>query len=160
MTKKYKSNEFVVKKERTISVNLPFPFILKILLVIIALLICFFILYFKHIILYWNKEKKYYSLLFTLLVSGTILLFLTPFGIVDMSDKWYIKIPFFFFVVYLVYYGFEYIGIGIIFRTTFQLLRNPIYESNSRKGIMFLFDNLYVFFIVWFIYLPFMSKNK
>ena len=154
-----KDKGFVVKKERRVSFTIPITFILKIILVLFVIFCIWFILEYDHLELYWNKEKRYVSLLFTVLVSCTILLFMTPFGIIDMSERWYLKFPAFFGVLYLVIQGFEYIGVGIIFRTTFHLLVNPIYESNSKRGIMFFFDNLYVFGIAWIIYLPFISKE-
>lgn len=158
--RKRNNQKFVVKKERRFTVNVSISFILKLVAIAFVFVFVFLIVGYQHIVFYLHKQDKYESLFFTLLVSMTLLLFLVGFGYSFNLEYIYLKIPIFLFVIYLIYVGFDYLGIGIIFNTHFNLLFYHIYESNSKKGMLFFAYNLYIFGIAWLIHLPFMSETN
>ena len=155
-----KNNQMSVKKERRLKLSVPLPFALKVLIVIIAICCIIYVLGNEHIVIYLNSQKRYTSLFFTILVSMTLLLFIVGFGIKTSFEHYWIKLPILIFIIYLISVGMEYVGLGIIFNTSFGLLNYIYYESNSRKGILFLSHNLYLWFIAWIIHLPFISEDK
>ena len=154
------NNQMSVKKERRLKLTVSLPFALKVFIVIIAICCIMFILYFEHIVIYLNSEKKYTSLFFTIMVSMTLLLFLVGFGIKTSMERYWIKVPILIFIIYLISVGMEYVGLGITFNTHYSLLNYIHYESNSKKGILFFSLNIYLWFIAWLIHLPFITEAK
>ena len=155
-----KNNQMSVKKERRLKFSIPLPFALKVLIVIIVICCIIYILGNEHVVIYLNSEKRYTSLFFTIMVSMTLLLFLVGFGIKTSMEHYYIKVPILIIIIYMISVGMEYVGLGITFNTHYSLLNYIHYESNSKKGILFLSFNIYIWFVAWLIHLPFITDDK
>lgn len=157
MTKRNK--EFVVKKERFISITLDVKFIMKLIGLALLLISIWYILQYKHLILYLNTVGKYEYYLFMILVSILTLMISLSIGLwFGNLGKWF-KIFILIMVIYFAYLGYMYTGLGIEFRTNFGLLNEPIFESNSEKGLDFFIENLPTLIVLFFISIPFESEK-
>lgn len=157
MTKKDKTLE--VKKERLISITLDVKFIMKVIAIGLFLIFIWYILYFKHIYIYLHQTSKYKYYLFMTLVSVLTLLITLAIGLWFGNLGKFFKIIVLIIVLYFAFLGYEYLGIGIEFRTNFGLLEYEKFETNSYRGIRFFVHNIYLLIILYFISLPFESEK-
>ena len=159
MSKKKNNRDLVVKKERLISVNVDIQFIIKIILVSLLLIAIWYILQYKHLYLYLSKSKKYEYYLFMILVSVLTLMISLCIGLWLGNIGKYFKVVIIIMVFYFIYLGYEYIGLGIDFRTNFGLLNESVFETNTKKGINFFTKNIHLLLIAYIISLPFESEK-
>lgn len=154
-----KDKTLEVKKERLVSVNMSFQFLIKLILFSLLLLSIWYVLHYKHVYIYFSKTSKYKYFLFMLLVSVLMLMTTVAIGFYLGNLGNWIKITVILIVVYFSWLGYEYIGIGIDFRTNFGLLNESVFETNTKKGMDFFLRNVYWLIILYFISLPFESEK-
>jgi len=157
MTKKDKTLE--IKKERLVSITLDVKFIMKLIAIGIILISIWYIIYFKHIYIYLHETSKYKYYLFMTLVSILTLLITLAIGLWFGNLGKIYKLVILIMILYFAYLGYAYLGLGIEFRTNYGLLRYEIFETNSKKGIKFFVENIYLLIILYFISLPFESEK-
>ena len=147
-----KEKQFEYKKERLLTIDIPFPFILKTFLVILILLgVWYIFLYKQYIYVYLTKPKsRNIGLFFTMLTSLTLMLFITACGVKIYYGKKLI-ILILFIILLLLIDGYFNISVGIEFRKNYGLLRYETFESDSNRGIKFFVYNFWNFWI--FVYL-------
>lgn len=151
-----KNQEFTVKKERLISLSLDVKYLLYFVGIICLVFFVWFLLYYKHIYVYLHSNNNNNeSILFSIITSMTLLMFMLSCGFQISYSKTWLKIMSIIAVIYLVYLGFVNVGIGIEFRTNFGLLNQIRYESNSKYGLLFFIENWlfwsYVYIISLFL---------
>lgn len=158
--RKNRKQEFVVKKERLITISISVKTIIQSLAILLFLFIIWYILYYKWIYIYINKEKnKYESFLFSVLVSCTLLMFQLACGFdLRVSNK-YLKPIFISIVLLIVYYGYQYYGLGFIIYKNYGLLYHNQYESNSKHGLLFFTENWLFWSFVYIASLILMSRD-
>ncbi len=153
---KEKNQQLIVKKERFFKIDIPLPFILKVIGYIGILFIIWCILfYFKYVKIYitYPKTSRNTRYFYITLVSIMLLVFMVACGFVfDIKNK---KTKFFLFCIILILIIYEYteIGLGIRFRGKYAnlLLEHKRLESDNINGIYFFILNFLGFWI--FIYL-------
>lgn len=154
-----KNKDLVVKKERLISITLDVKFIIRLILIALLIISIWFILYYKHLLIYLHPTSKYKYYLFMSLVSILTLMISLSIGLWFGNLGKIFKIFMLIMIVYFAYLGYTYIGLGIEFRTNYGLLNEPVFETNSTKGIDFFVENIFLLVILYFIGLPFESEK-
>jgi len=156
---KNKNKDLVVKKERLITFNLNITTIIKVIIICLLLICLWYILYFKHVYIYIHETSKYKYFLFMTMVSILTLLTFMCIGLWFGNLGKYFKVGVIIICLWFAWLGYEYMGIGIDIRTNFGLLRESVFETNSKKGIDFFIENIFLLIILYFISLPFESEK-
>jgi hypothetical protein len=153
------SKTIVVKKERLFHISISFKTIIYIIGVIVSIFCIWYILKNKHLEIYLHSESnEKVSLLFSILVSMSLLMFMLSCGFQVSYSNIIIKITLIILIFVIIYYGYFNYGLGFIFNTNFGFLVHIIYESNSREGIMFFIRNWLFWSFVYIVSLMFMSE--
>lgn len=155
-----RKKDFVVKKERLISLTVDIRFIIKLIFITLILIAIWYIIQFRHLDVYLTDSSKYSHYLFTILVSVLMLMILVSIGLFFGNLGRSYKIAIILIIFYFAYLGYEYIGIGINFRSNFHLLNEPVFETNTRKGMDFFTENILLLFVLFMISFPFEHEKK
>ena len=132
---------------------------MKLIGLALLLISIWFIISYKHLYIYLHTTSKYKYYLFMVLVSILTLMISLSIGLwFGNLGKWF-KIFILAMVIYFAYLGYTYAGLGIDFRTNFGLLNEPVFETNSTKGMDFFVENIVLLIILYFISLPFESEK-
>lgn len=155
-----RKKDLVVKKERLVSISIDIKFIIKLIFIGLLLISIWYIIQFEHLLVYLNDSSKYSHYLFTILVSVLMLMILVSIGLFFGNLGRGYKIAIILLIFWFAYLGYEYIGIGIEFRSNFNLLNEPVFETNSKKGMDFFIENILLLFILYMISFPFEHEKK
>jgi len=158
--KEINKQPIIVKKERLISISVSLKSIIYLILTILFLIFLWYILYFKLIYIYIHKrDNKYESLLFSIIVSMTLLMFQLACGFDFKFSNIWIKFISVIFVIVLVYYGYQNYGLGFKLYENFGLLYHITYESNSKQGLLFFIENWLFWSFIFIASLILMSRD-
>lgn len=153
-----------VKKERLFHINISLKAIFYVLLFILAILGYWYIVVYKEYIHIYFTEKKTDTselYLYTVLVSIMTLLYFVACNFSFDVKKQKYRIVILGFIIYMIYLGFNNVGIGITFNESFDLLTHDTYESDSYQGVKFFVFNYYPLWItLYIISLIFQSEKK
>jgi hypothetical protein len=156
-------NEVRIKKEwydRLPSVSVSLKSLIYFCGFIGFLIFIWYIIEYKHLYVYLNDTKnKYESMLFSIMVSMTLLMFMLGCGFTVSYSKAWLKISTVILIIVIIYYGFYNYGLGIEFRTNFGLLYQHRYESNSKYGLTFFIFNFLFWSFVYVVSLMFMRET-
>ena len=150
----------IVKKERFFKLSVSLKTILFIILFCFLYFGIWYVLKYRYLVIYLNDESnKYESLLFSIIVSMTLLMFCLSCGFGISYTNPYIKIIAIILIVIIVYYGYINYGLGLEFRKNFGLLYHTFYESNSKHGLLFFINNWLFWSFIYIVSLIFMSRD-
>ena len=150
----------IVKKERFFKITVSLRTILSFLFVVIILVFFWYILEKRWLIIELNEqENQRVSLLFSILSSMTLLLFMLACGFEISYNRAWIKFLLIVLIIVIVYYGYENVGITFIFKKNYGLLIHNEYCSNNENGILFFVDNWLFWSFIYVVSLMFMSRD-
>lgn len=154
----------IVKKERFFKMTISLKSIVYIILFFIFLFFTWFVLKNKWIIIKLNEiDNERVSLLYSILSSMTLLMFMLACGFEINYERIWLKILLIFIIILIVYYGYENVGIEIIFKRHYGLKKVGFYHhtycSNDKNGILFFINNWLFWSIVYSVSLMFMTRD-
>jgi len=116
-------------------------------------LICLYIIYllliYKLEVYIITSEKYVIGLMWTLIVSLIIYMYLNIIGVIKMKGSNQTEIAIIFFLLYMSIAGFGYFGIRVIIHTKY--LFYEVFQTNSYHGVRFLAFNVWFLLLIYFI---------